>query len=320
MPNQSTYAAPRLDLGQALAEFDLSQSKFVGMEVLPMLGVPREAATYTKILRESLTIREEAKRAKRINYNRGTFDSEDDSYECREFGHDMPLDDSERSFFSNDYDAEFCATMIAFNRVMREHENRVAAAVFDSVAWTGATLTTAVGTEWSTVTADVLGDVTAAKEKVRQLTGMTPNALIINQTVWNNIRLNTDLIEQIKHTKTVTDAEIRGIVAAWLGIDRVIVGGGINNTADEGLAFSGADIWDDEFASVAVICNPGDALMTACVGRTFVWEQDTPATSGLVTEEYREEQIRSWIYRVRHNVDEKIHDVSFAHLLSNISA
>jgi hypothetical protein len=52
------------------------------------------------------------------------------------------------------------------------------------------------------------------------------------------------------------------------------------------------------------------------VGHGDVADRD----DGLIVEEYREEQTRSWIYRARHNVDEKVLDASFGHLLSNITA
>jgi hypothetical protein len=48
----------------------------------------------------------------------------------------------------------------------------------------------------------------------------------------------------------------------------------------------------------------GRDIMQPCVGRTFLWTADSP--SNAVVEEYREEQTRSDVYRVRHNVSEAL--------------
>ena len=320
MPNQATYASPRLDLGMALAEYDYAQAGYIGLQALPIMPVPRQAATFSKVTREGLLRREDVKRSKRGAYNRGTYETEDDTYACEEYGHEQPLDDSERAFYANDFDAEFWAAQVAYHRVIREHEIRTAALLFNATTWTGASLTTAVGTEWSTVSSDILGDVTAAKEKVRVLTGMQPNGLIVSQKVYNNMRRNTALIDAVKYTHLASDEIVRTAIADYLGVDSVLVGKAVYNSVSEGGTYTGADVWSAEYAMVAILGRPGAQLVTPCVGRTMVWEQDTPATAGIVTEEYREEATRSWIYRVRQNVDEKVFDPSFAHLLSNITA
>jgi hypothetical protein len=57
-------------------------------------------------------------------------------------------------------------------------------------------------------------------------------------------------------------------------------------------------------------------LKEACIGRTFLWTEDTP--DNLVTEEYREEQTRSNVYRVRQNTDECFVFTGALYLMSNL--
>jgi len=322
MPNIGTYATPRADLAQAMAEYDFSKKKFIGFQVLPSILVPHEAATFSKILREGMLRREDVKRTKKSAYNRGEWEHEDDTYQCYEYGLEQALDDSERAKYSRDFDAEFWSAKMAYERVLREHEIRVATAVFNATTWTGASLTTGVSTEWSTpATADVLGDVQGGKEKVRALTGMEPDTLICSQKVYNNIRRNAALLAAIAYVQVATDVNVRGAIAEWLGLDQILVGGGVYNSDPEGdTSFTGADIWDDEYAMVCVAGRAGMPLQVPCIGRTVTWEADSPETDGLIVEEYREEQTRSWVYRARHNVDEKVLDASFGHLLSNVTA
>ena len=62
----------------------------------------------------------------------------------------------------------------------------------------------------------------------------------------------------------------------------------------------------------------GRDLREPCLGRTFLWTADSP--QNIVTEQYREEQSRSTIYRVRHSVDEAFVFTGAGYLLSNITA
>jgi hypothetical protein len=54
------------------------------------------------------------------------------------------------------------------------------------------------------------------------------------------------------------------------------------------------------------------------LGRTFLWMPDSPTQ--LTVDQYREEQTRSNIYRVRHNCDEVVQFTGAAYLLGNITA
>jgi len=319
MPNQSgSYANPRLDLGEAFAEFDLSQSGFIGLDVLPLAEVPRKDASFSKIDREGMLRRSDVKRAARGVYNRDGYETSDDSYACEEYGQEFPLDDSDRAFYASDFDAEYWASEIAMRRVMQEHEIRVASAIFNTTTWTGAALTTAVGTEWSTSTADAKADILAAKEKVRRQTGMEPNALIISKKVFDNLLKNDDLNEAVKYVQLGTVEAVAAAMAKFFGLETILVGGGVYNGAAEGAAASITDIWDAEYAMVCRLQPAGSSIQNPGLGRTFLWTGDSP---NIVTiEEYREEQTRSWVYRARHHVDEKVFDAAYGHLLSNITA
>jgi hypothetical protein len=55
-----------------------------------------------------------------------------------------------------------------------------------------------------------------------------------------------------------------------------------------------------------------------CIGRTFHWSADGSSIGGTV-ESYREEQTRSDIIRVRHEVAEVTLYAEAGHLLSNVT-
>ena len=64
---------------------------------------------------------------------------------------------------------------------------------------------------------------------------------------------------------------------------------------------------------VAVVAEDGKNLALPSVGRTFLWESDSPDNA--TVESYRDEKHRSDVFRVRQNVEEKVIDKYFAHLM-----
>jgi hypothetical protein len=119
--------------------------------------------------------------------------------------------------------------------------------------------------------------------------------------------------DAIKYTSRLTDEELTNAIADLFGVKKVLVGNGIYNSAKRGKTFVSADIWSDNYVMVAVVGNDGVDLSEPAIGRTILWEEDSPENA--VVESYREEQTRSDIFRVRQYTAEKLIDPYFGHLL-----
>lgn len=313
-----SYAAPRLDLGVAFLEFVKDEAlgpTFIGAQVLPSFSTPRKEAKFSAVTRETLLQKPDAKRAMKGAYNRIVTGAKDKSYLCEEYGLEHPVDDDERSLYMNDFDADEAAAMAIGNGLLLNFEDRVQAAVIDTVLWTGASLfTDNSASPWSTSTTDIVGQVVAAKDKVRQNTGMEPNALIIGAAQLPNLLKNADIKKvHFPGAPLLTEAMIRSALAAIFGLEKLLVGRAVRNSAAEGAAFTGADIWGDTYVQVARLCEPGAPLWSPCVGRSFLWAPSS--AEELVMEQYREEQTRGDVFRGRHSVDEVIIDKFFAHMM-----
>lgn len=63
-------------------------------------------------------------------------------------------------------------------------------------------------------------------------------------------------------------------------------------------------IWGDQYAALVRVSVGGANLREPCFGRTFLWTEDSP--SNVNVESYRSEEVRSNIYRVRQNTDERV--------------
>lgn len=312
MRSISTQSVPRLDLGQALEEYPLTTGGFIADRIMPVLNVPKKEGAFSVITRESILRARNVKRAKGSAYSRDSFDKDDVSYRCEEYGHEQILGDDEVAYYASEFDAEMVAAAMAASVVAREREKRVASAIFNATTWTGSTLYTDLATDWDNIASLPVNDVNTAKEKIRQNCGLAPNTMVISAAVVPWLKANTDLKARLAYVMALTDSAITGALAELFGIPNVLIAGAVYNTGGEGETFAGSDIWSDNYCWLGVVPQtPNPAEPGAC--RTMLWTGDSPSTFTVDT--YREEQTRSNIYRVRHHVQEKVIDPNFAHLL-----
>jgi len=314
MPDyQGTRAIPRLELGEAALEFIQAQDEFIGTKVLPIFPTKKKASIFPAITRESITRDADTKRAPRGNYNRDSFQAKDRQYACEEHGLEGPLDDSEREMYASDFDSELTTVQIVTRRVLQAQEKRIASAVFDTTTFSGVDLFTDYSAEpWDNASSDVIAQVREVREKVRKNCGMDPGSLIMSKANIDRLLANSGIKGAIQYVARLTEAEILNALADILGVKKIVVGKGIYNSAKEGKAFKGADIWSDDYAMVAVI-GEGQRLSDPSMGRTFLWTGDSPENA--TVEQYRDDAARSDIFRVRQHVDEIIIDPYFAHLM-----
>lgn len=309
-----THAKPRLELGVAIMEYIEQAKEFIGAIALPIFKTKKKESSFSAITRESITRDADTKRAPRSAYNRDGFQVKDLSYKCEEQGLEGALDDSEREMYASDFDAELVTTQITARRLMQSQEKRVSALLFNTGTWTGSALyTNNQASPWDAVGSDAIGQVRAAREKVRANCGIEPNALICSKVNIDRLMANTGIKDAIKYVARLTEAEILNALADILGVKKILVAKAIYNSAKEGQTFVSADIWSDDYAMVAVVADDAQNLALPSVGRTFLWMSDSPDNA--TVESYRDEGHRSDIFRVRQNVAEKVIDKYFAHLM-----
>ena len=326
MPSPSVALTTlRPDLSGSFMEFDAEMDNmgFIGTQVLVPVDVPKPTGIFGVLPVEEMLKIQETRRAPASNYSRGSFQFETKTFACEEHGAEEPVDDKEAEMYSEYFVAEQIAAMRARRAVLANYEARVAAAVYNTSTWTGSTLTTAVGTEWSNAASGVpVTDVLSAGNVIYEQSGFYPNALIVNRRVFRNLKNNAQVIDRITAAGAGQAARSGDISAELLAqvfdLDYVIVAGAAKNTATQGQTASLAAFWSNEYAMVCRVATSGD-IREPCIGRTFHWAQDGSSIGGTV-EQYREEQTRSNVIRVRHDVDELIILPAAGHLLSNITA
>jgi hypothetical protein len=306
------YGTPRLDLAQALIEYQLAQSEYIATKVFPLTPVMAEAGQYSAIMRESLTEHNDVK-VKNGNYNEIGLKVDDVTFACQEYGAKALVLDKQRRKYKNDFDLERMQALKAMYTLLIAQEIRVAALLFNATTFTGASLYLDTSAVWATSTTDVIADINTAKNYVRQNSGMEANALVLNAKNLSYLLNNDDIVGRVQYATVAGQQAVLGALANILGLEKVIVGKAVYNSKPEGgTAFSGSQVWSDSYASVChVPANP--ELDLPAVGRSFLWADDSQ--ENVMVETYRDDDRRGDWVRVRQNTDEKLIDSAFGFLL-----
>jgi hypothetical protein len=321
MKAKSNAAIYRPDLGQAVMEFyETDITNFIGLEVMPLFPTAVQAGSFPVIPKEALLKLFDTSRAPRGKYKRDDFEYERGKFSTSEQGWEEPVDDAERALLDQEAPglADIVATKRAMGMILRNQEKRIADTIFNSTNFTAHH----AGVEWDTAaTGTPITDVKDGIASFRSQCGMTPDVLIISYTTFQDLRNCAQIVDRIKYTVPGIDiaSMTTSQLAQCLGVPRVLVGGGVYDSTGKGIDSTIADIWNYEYAMLAKI-GQGRDILQPCIGRTFLWTADSPGNA--IVEEYREEQSRSDIYRVRHHVAEtllKSYDSSGT-AVSNVSA
>jgi hypothetical protein len=216
------------------------------------------------------------------------------------------------------FDAEAVAVERAVHKMRLAREIRVAAMLQSTSIITA---TGGVAIEWDTsATCTPKADVKTAIDALRASRGIMPNAAVMSYKVFQNVLMSAELKTYLQYTSPhliETEQAQLDMLAKYFGLQRVIVGKAMKDSANKGITASIGEVWDDEYVLIARLASSGRDLKEPCLGRTFLWTGDSPQM--LVVEQYREEQKRSNIYRVRNNVDEALVFAGAGYLLSNIT-
>jgi hypothetical protein len=320
-PTPSTAVANlRPDISGMLTEYDLeaNQMRMVGLRVFPVMEVGLQAGPFGKITIESLLRSVVTTRSGSAAYHTTEFEFTTDSYATAEHGLVVPVDNRNAKIYANYFTAEVVAARLARHGVLVNQEKRIAAKVFDS----GTFNTTAASVKWDVAaTAAPITDVEKAVQRL-YAKGVLANALVINWTVFRNLRNAAQIIDRIASAGAGTPTKPTDITVVQLAqtfdLQYVIVAGSQYNSAAQGQTAVISPVWSNEYAMVCRVANSGDSIETPCIGRTFHWGEDGSQIGGTY-ETYYDEDVRGDKMRCRMDTDEKMLYADAGELLSGIT-
>jgi len=316
MPRPST-AAQRPDLAAVVHEAVDKPNNFIGLQVLPIFKVEEQTGQYPVIPAEVMFSLPDTRRTSRGAYPRSDWGWEWDNYATVENGFEQRVDDRDVKLYGRYFDAEKMAGIRAQRVVLRKQEKRVADMVFNASNFTAH----GVSHEWDDgENATPIDNVKTGRKAIHDAVGIEPNTLVIAYSTFLDLGLCDQIVDRIKYTQpSVERGDIKvDLLALAFGVERVVVGDALYNTAKKGQDASLSSLWSNEYAMLCV--TDGSAMLgdTPNLGRTFLWTADSP--SNCVVESYRDDVVRSDIIRVRHETDEEFISTDCAYLLSNITS
>jgi len=300
-------------LTRTASQYAVNEAEYAAAALFPIFPTAVNAARFPVWLKDNLlTVPVLKARAPGAPYERVGMVLDEDTYATYDYGIELPLDDRQKAIYASAFDADRGKVQRGSRILMLNKERRAY-----ELATGGGVPTSSPGTKWDADGSDPIGDIKAVKEVIHDNCGMDPNLGIIPRDVFNVLIEHPTILEKYKYTRggNIT-AEI---LAAVLGLDRIVVAGAVHNTAAEGQAISISKLWADSV--VLAYSNATMDLESPTFGRTFAWSGYTGAKGGeIAVMSYREENPPATIHQLKHDVQEKLAAAACGYHLSNVLA
>uniref|UniRef100_A0A6M3J7P0 Putative capsid protein n=1 Tax=viral metagenome TaxID=1070528 RepID=A0A6M3J7P0_9ZZZZ len=268
---QPTPSDVHIDAALSNISIAYKNDNYVGDQLFPIVPVDKQSDYYFVFTKDFWFRNSVERRGPGGRYPEGGLELSSTQYVCINKALSFPLpveviDNQDAAVDLETDGAEWLA-----DQFMIDREIALKAKIMDASAWTSST--TLSGTsQWSDyANSDPIGDIHTGMETVKKLIGRYPNVCFMGAEVWDKLKWHPDMLDIYKHTeKAVLTKEM--VANIFDGIEKVLVGDAIYNSAAEGATFSGGYIWDKNCILMYVPASPG--LRTPSAGYTFIWKQN----------------------------------------------
>lgn len=266
--------------------------EYIGEQVFPRVPVEKQSDYYFVFdkgswFRDEVAIRAPGTRAARADYELSS-----SAYRCINYALAKPIPDEVRKNADKPLKPDVEATEFVTDALLRAQERRIAAMTTGgSGLWAYSASPT---TQWTGDTSDPYGDINAAIFGIISTIGRKPNVAVMSWDVWRYLMNHPDFLERIKYTRPSGQVDQKDL-ATWFGLQKVLVGAQLFDSAKAGQSASMGFIWGDALWIGYVPSSP--ALMTPAAGYVLEWEKRTISR-------FREDQERTDVIEGSHNVDE----------------
>lgn len=267
-----------IHIDKALSAFSLKYANgaFVSDIIMPRVDVAKESDKYFVYGRQDFRSTQDIRADKAdTNFIDSWKIESTPNYTCAEHSLADLVSDRERKNadepLSPDFDVtENLTNMIALNREKRVASVLTAAASFGT---SGNYVSLSGDQQWNDESFDsdhsenaIEARIDTAKEAVRGAIGRDPNTIVIPAAVAKVVKRDSAVRELIKYTDN--SLLVNGDLPPTLWNMKVVVPGGVYDSAEEGQAFSGADIWGKHVLLAYIASNPRTPR-TMTLGLTF---------------------------------------------------
>jgi len=253
-----------------------SQADFVADKAFPVIPVDKQSDIYWLYTKNDW-FRDEAQQRAPGTESAGGGYSVDSSntYYCKVYAFHKDVPDQVRANADAALDVDRDATMFVTQRLLIRREKQWHDQYFAAgKGWkdyTGVAGVPAVNQfkQWSDFTSsDPVNDIKIARMYIKTLTGFRPNTLVLQEEVFETLKLHPDIIDRYKYTSSqVITADM---LAKLFEVDRILISGGVYATNNEGA--TGAYSFIASKGALLCYSAPNPGLLTPSAGYTFAWK------------------------------------------------
>lgn len=247
---------------------------YIADRVFPAIAVPKQSGLYYRYARDDWYRSEAQLRAPGTESAGGGYRLDTDTYFAHVYAVHKDIDEQIAANADDAINMDRDATQWVTNQLLLKREKLWVSNFFQTSIWGSnqAGVASAPGSN-QFVRFDVAGSVPIETLRAQilaqqQLTGYTPNTLVMGAQVWNALADHAEFLDRIKYTQRGMVTE--DLLASLLGIDRVFVARAVEVTTAEEAA---ADTYSFLLGKSMLLCyaapNPGTLQPSA--GYTFNW-------------------------------------------------
>lgn len=250
-------------------------NSFIADQVFPTVPVKQKSNLYFLYDQGDLMRLEDTERAPGTESKGGGFRLSTATYTCKRHSWHKDIDEETRENMDDPLDGDRDATIYVTGVLRRKRDQIWANAFFTTGVWTGdqTGVAGAPGAnqfqQFDQSASTPITVFRAYKTAIHTRTGFMPNTLVMGREVLDKIADHASIVDRLKYTMKATGKLVEEVLAEILGVERLLVGDAIKNTANENATKTMARI----FGKSALLCysakNPG--LMQPSGGYIFSW-------------------------------------------------
>lgn len=205
------------------------------------------------------------------------------------------VSDQERANTDEPLDADRDATEFVMEQMLLRREKEFVDGFFKTGIWTGSTTGSdiTVAPLWDAANSDPIKDVRAQARAMKRKTGRKPNTLVVSGAVDDALVDNDAVLDRISGGALPGNPAIvtPQLLAMAFGVERYIVAEAVENTAAEGQAMTGAEIYGKH----ALLCysEPNPGLRKPSAGYIMNWTGLLGGAAGVQMSRFRMEHLKS---------------------------
>lgn len=279
---------------------------YAASALFPTLQVDKETGLYFVRDKENLRAPADAHRGEFSRANRVTNTLTTAPYTLEEKSLEHAISERVLRNAMSPFDAKKNGTMLVADKLALDNEADAIATVLAAASGSN-TLDTS--NSWSTISTDIVGQIRTGRNAIQLATGFKANTAVLGKPSLDALMKNTAFLASIQYVSQVTEASLRGAIAAWFDVETVVIADAVSNTAKEGQTDSLSYLWGD--VCVLAYVNRNAAIESTSFG--YKLQQANMA----YVDEWFEQEIKSTIVRASDFYDNKVVDSSAAYIITN---